>query len=779
MQRKPLDSDTRTLREPFKPIRRQAKAGESGAKSTNRKRHRKSATHNRTMRSVLAVVFVVVCLITSASLYFVLSRSDTADFSQAALNEELIPTESQSEDVFEEDLPGGLIDLSGDPILIPTRQKVASRIRRKLLSEGNDIDNLSANGEIFILEDRLFASEAVLETALPANQQNFAFYAAANAVKKFDTNRDENSPENPSGVLLQNQQSESVDVAELTDDRLEDTQEGSGKYGSTVLLLKSPNDAEFPSRVEEKAKILHEVSIEDFLTQKNIIADEATLLADKIRQSFSIESFPAGLIVAYRAIAADLTEPAYVPTQISIYGPFGHVGSLARADNGQYISGEDPWFGQDLHRSGDGVESAGPSKVRLLDGIYGSAVRNNVPTQVVGEAILLLSKAHNLEVPASSSDTLQIVYSGQPRSLQTGFGRVLFVRVSVKSSAIECYVVQRPEGQFECVSGNGEITKTSGMVTPVRGVLTSKFGPRKHPILKKVHLHKGVDWAAPEGTPVVAAFSGVVKYSGVKGEYGNFIRLEHSDGRGTGYAHLQDFADGMRVGKKIKAGQIIGFVGSTGQSIGPHLHFELYRNGKAQDPFGEYTRVVQGGGAVQILVNQIIRVESAGDPNAKNPLSTATGLGQFIESTWMRMIGIHRPDVLEGKTRAQVLALRTDPDLARAMTTALAQGNANKLRASGQPVTPGNLYLAHFLGVDGAATALRAEPSRPLSSLYNAEIIEANPFLRGQTASWVINWAARKMKQKGGYMQAAKKHKVIVESDSVFLKYRAAIDAIL
>src|SRR4051812_49087639 len=105
----------------------------------------------------------------------------------------------------------------------------------------------------------------------------------------------------------------------------------------------------------------------------------------------------------------------------------------------------------------------------------------------------------------------------------------------------------------------------------------------------------------------------------------------------------------------------------------------------------------------------IIQAESGGNPNAKNPRSSATGLGQFLEATWLDMLKKHRPDLLEGRSRQDILALRTDPELAKAMTDAYAADNAAILKKAGLPVTPGNIYLAHFAGAGGARGILTAD----------------------------------------------------------------------
>jgi hypothetical protein len=145
-----------------------------------------------------------------------------------------------------------------------------------------------------------------------------------------------------------------------------------------------------------------------------------------------------------------------------------------------------------------------------------------------------------------------------------------------------------------------------------------------------------------------------------------------------------------------------------------------------------------------LLADRIVSVESGGSATAKNPRSSATGAGQFIESTWLDMIGRHRPD-LAGLPRDQVLALRNDAGLSRQMTQAYADENAAGLRAAGLPVNDGSQYLAHFQGLGGAKAVMQAAPSTPLANVLPPASISANPFLRGWTAGQLVDWTARKV----------------------------------
>ena len=142
-------------------------------------------------------------------------------------------------------------------------------------------------------------------------------------------------------------------------------------------------------------------------------------------------------------------------------------------------------------------------------------------------------------------------------------------------------------------------------------------------------------------------------------------------------------------------------------------------------------------------VDKTIGAESGGNANARNPNSTATGAGQFIESTWLAMLAKQRPDITG--SRDQLLALRSDPQLSRDMTDAYAVDNAGILRNAGLPVTDGTRYLAHFAGPQGAVGLLNADPATPAGAILGAAAVKANPFLEKMSASDVAAWADRKM----------------------------------
>ncbi|GGY40196.1 M23 family metallopeptidase [Parvularcula lutaonensis] len=187
-------------------------------------------------------------------------------------------------------------------------------------------------------------------------------------------------------------------------------------------------------------------------------------------------------------------------------------------------------------------------------------------------------------------DRFEIIYEVyvDKEGEEIGVGEIVFAALTWKggTEAIGYYRF-KPEGAEEAAyyAANGRNPRTLLMKSPINGArVTSRFGRRRHPVLGFVKGHAGVDFGAPRGTPVLAAGDGVVKLAGPRGTFGNYIRLEHSEGLETAYAHLNGFAKGLKQGQRVKQGEVIGYVGSTGRSTGPHLHYEVLVQGQPQNP---------------------------------------------------------------------------------------------------------------------------------------------------------------------------------------------------
>ncbi len=164
-------------------------------------------------------------------------------------------------------------------------------------------------------------------------------------------------------------------------------------------------------------------------------------------------------------------------------------------------------------------------------------------------------------------------------------GEVAYAMLSLKSTELPLYQYETTEGNLDYFNAKGQSVRKALMRTPIDGArLSSGYGKRKHPILGYTKMHTGTDFAAPRGTPIYAAGNGKVTQIGRNGGYGNYIRIRHNGTYQTAYAHMKGFARGLKNGSRVKQGQIIGYVGTTGRSTGPHLHYEVFKDGGRTNP---------------------------------------------------------------------------------------------------------------------------------------------------------------------------------------------------
>jgi murein DD-endopeptidase MepM/ murein hydrolase activator NlpD len=225
--------------------------------------------------------------------------------------------------------------------------------------------------------------------------------------------------------------------------------------------------------------------------------------------------------------------------------------------------------------------------VRLYQSIYETALRNKVPANVIEDMIRIYSYDVDFQRKVQPGDSFDVFYAGEDEGATiTEKTEVLFAALTVGGETKKYYRFQTPDDSVvDYYDENGKSAKKFLVRKPVNNaIMRSGFGGRRHPILGYTKMHTGVDWATPYGTPIFASGNGVLEKVGPEGGYGKYIRIKHNNGYETAYGHISAFAKGMEPGKRVRQGQVIGFVGSTGQSTGPHVHYEILVNGRFVDP---------------------------------------------------------------------------------------------------------------------------------------------------------------------------------------------------
>lgn len=226
-------------------------------------------------------------------------------------------------------------------------------------------------------------------------------------------------------------------------------------------------------------------------------------------------------------------------------------------------------------------------KSTIQNSLYLDATRLGAPDRVVAQFANIYEYSVDFQRDIQPGDDFEMYFevARDRKGEIIKSGDLLYTSFSPRGKMLEYWLYEDAKGRENFYDAEGKTAKRKLRATPINGArLSSSYGRRKHPILGYRKMHAGVDFAAPRGTPIMAAGSGTVERANRYGSFGNYIRIRHTDGYKTAYAHLSKFARGIRAGKYVKQDQIIGYVGTTGRSTGPHLHYEVHLNGKKINP---------------------------------------------------------------------------------------------------------------------------------------------------------------------------------------------------
>ena len=219
----------------------------------------------------------------------------------------------------------------------------------------------------------------------------------------------------------------------------------------------------------------------------------------------------------------------------------------------------------------------------ITSSLYNSAVNLGIKPNIIIEFARLYGFQVDFQRDVWKNDSFQIIYeefvNDENKIVDTG--EIIFANLNLQDTDIQLYKYEYEKGKIDYFDENGKSIRKTLMKTPINGArLSSSYGKRKHPILGYTKMHLGTDFAAPTGTPIMASGDGKVTKAGWCGGGGNCVKIKHNSVYQTIYAHMSKFARGIKKGVRVKQGQIIGYVGSTGLSTGPHLHYEVVENGK-------------------------------------------------------------------------------------------------------------------------------------------------------------------------------------------------------
>ena len=302
--------------------------------------------------------------------------------------------------------------------------------------------------------------------------------------------------------------------------------------------------------------------------------DEARTVLEALAPIFKAEDLKSGQEVRFSLVPAPSDTGAMEPIKVSIYAKGGtHIATVQRNRQGDFVATTD----------GDQLK-AQPTVTRatLYQSFYHAALAQHVSAETILKILRVQSYDVDFKQKVKPGDTFEAFFDADNDAEAV---ELLYTSMTIDGVQRKFYRFRTPDDVVDYYDEQGNSAKKFLMRNPVKGGrYTSGFGERRHPLLGVMRMHTGVDWAAPVGTPILAAGDGTVELVGGKGGYGNYVRIRHANGYSTAYGHMSRYAEGVAPGVSVKQGQVIGYVGSTGLSTGPHCHFEVLVNNNFVNP---------------------------------------------------------------------------------------------------------------------------------------------------------------------------------------------------
>ncbi len=318
------------------------------------------------------------------------------------------------------------------------------------------------------------------------------------------------------------------------------------------------------------------------LTGQGVVAGEAHEAIDALREAFDPRRLRAGQEIT---VTLDPAAPEPALAGLELMPSVDSVVSVTRAPDGGFLA----------HRTDAALETRPVAAAGTIESsLYAAAGAAGVPDQVTLGVIRIWAHAVDFQRDLHPGDRFSVLYERDhlPDGEVARNGEVLYAALRLGDRDLEMHRFETPDGRVDYYDRDGRSIRRALLRTPIDGArLSSGYGMRRHPILGYSRMHRGVDFAAPSGTPVFAAGDGVIETIGTNAGYGLYVRLRHTGRIDTAYAHLSRFASGMTRGRRVEQGEVIGYVGSTGLSTGPHLHYEVLADGAQVDPLSRDERI--------------------------------------------------------------------------------------------------------------------------------------------------------------------------------------------
>lgn len=431
----------------------------------------------------------------------------------------------------------------------------------------------------------------LLGGSLPANDgQQIADDEVAEIVKRFESSEALAAATPPSGFGGEEEvaAADAPDAASGPDAGAEDV-----AAPNTTILAKAGHDADDTSELDVLKPIIKTVRkgqpLREVLAEAGATSWQIREMIEAMKPVLSEKSVEAGQEV-HIALQPSLTaQNRMEPVRFSIFGE-GHMHkvTVSRNNAGEFTASAKPMDADALLRLATMSDSSAPQTSSLYASLYHASLIESIPDETIQKILQVHAYETDFRRRLRAGDTCEMFFDLKDEGGADGPpGDLLYTAISTGTETRRYYRFRTPDGEIDYYDVHGNNAKRFLMRRPVRGDdvrLTSGFGFRRHPLLGETRMHTGIDWAAPTGTPILAAGAGTIEEAGRKGYNGNYVRIRHANGYQTAYSHMSRFAKGVTPGVRVSQGQVIGYVGSTGLSSGPHLHFEILVNNQFVNP---------------------------------------------------------------------------------------------------------------------------------------------------------------------------------------------------
>jgi len=337
-----------------------------------------------------------------------------------------------------------------------------------------------------------------------------------------------------------------------------------------------------PAPLAVNLEINRNETLSGVLQDQGVDVVEVALAVEQLSDVFDLRTLRAGqeLFIELEEMRSNLGKEVDEPKKLkklSFQPSIDQIVNLEVNDKGEFIAHVEKIALEETF-----IKASGEIENSFYQSMISAGVTDNVTLQLIAALSFVVDFQRDIQ-PANKFEVLYQAYTKDNELIK---GRVpAYVKLQLKKEMVEIFVVENKDGSLAYYHANGENVKKGLLRTPINGArISSGFGNRRHPVLGYSKMHAGVDFAAPTGTPIYAAGDGKIARMGLFGSYGNYMKIYHNETYQTAYAHISRFARGMSVGTRVRQGQVIAYVGTTGRSTGPHLHFEVLKQGVQINP---------------------------------------------------------------------------------------------------------------------------------------------------------------------------------------------------